>query len=111
MNTRDSKGRFIRGAAADIGRRGGRATAQRHGPDHMRQIGKAGYQTTLERYFAGDKERMDHWLSRAGLAAIDEKYEPALRKWWPCPFPAWPGDTRGAVAVRFEVDEGGDIPF
>ena len=75
MSTRDSKGRFIKGAAADYGRRGGRKTVQRHGNRHMSRIGQQGYQTTLERHFQGDKQAFDRWLKDAGLGALERQQE------------------------------------
>lgn len=33
-----------------IGKRGGKATAEKHGPDHMRKIGKRGGTATKKKY-------------------------------------------------------------
>ena len=47
---------------ADRGRLGGLETLKRHGSFHMRVIGRAGYEVTLERHFAGDAQAMHSHL-------------------------------------------------
>ena len=45
------------------GSAGGRETVKRHGRQHMQEIGRKGYQSTLNRYFAGDKLAFRAWLT------------------------------------------------
>ena len=48
---------------AKRGRLGGLAMFARHGNLHMRIIGRAGYESTLERHFAGDaRAHYEHLL-------------------------------------------------
>jgi len=48
----------------ESGRLGGRATAERHGKEHMARIGAAGYRTTVQRHFAGDGIKCQNWLGK-----------------------------------------------
>lgn len=53
-----------------IGRKGGRATARRHGSAHMAAIGRKGFITTLARHWQGDKPAMVAWLHRLAAVAL-----------------------------------------
>ena len=44
------------------GSKGGRTTFERHGREHMAEIGKRGFQSFTDRYFAGDKLQAGEWL-------------------------------------------------
>jgi hypothetical protein len=48
--------------AREFGARGGRSTFERHGSNHMRCIGYAGYLVNVERNFFGDFELYREWL-------------------------------------------------
>lgn len=38
----------------------------RHGNDFFKRIGAKGFQSTCDRYFGGDRERMKRWLTDMG---------------------------------------------
>ncbi len=58
------------------GSAGGRATVQRHGIEHMREIGRKGFQSFTDRYFAGDRKQAGDWLrTRAHEARIESHVE------------------------------------
>ena len=61
----------------DRGRQGGLATLARHGQHHFSIIGRAGYEVTLERHFAGDARAMHEYLTRCRHAV--SKHSPSLR--------------------------------
>lgn len=48
-----------------IGSLGGRATVQRHGSEHMRQIGKRGFEVTTARHFRSEQHHK-RWLAEMG---------------------------------------------
>ncbi len=48
-----------------IGSLGGRATVQRHGSEHMRQIGQRGFQSTTDKYFRNERHHKQ-WLAEMG---------------------------------------------
>jgi hypothetical protein len=48
--------------ARELGARGGRATADRHGSSHMSRIGYSGFLVNLERNFFGDHDLYRQWL-------------------------------------------------
>jgi len=73
--------KLTKARAAELGRRGGRATVERYGREHMRAIGRRGFTVTVERHFAGDRRRAVNDLIQRGLAACDAHYPEALRKW------------------------------
>ena len=62
---------FTRATAAAMGRQGGRSTFSRHGVDHMREIGRRGFRATCDRHYGGDRRAMLNELIRRGLRAID----------------------------------------
>jgi hypothetical protein len=47
---------------SESGRLGGLSTVKKHGQDWMREIGKRGFQSFTNRYFAGDKLQAGEWL-------------------------------------------------
>jgi hypothetical protein len=53
---------------------GGLAVVAKYGPAHMSQIGKRGYQTTVIRYFDGDRQAANEWLAAKGAFVTDEGY-------------------------------------
>ena len=53
----------------EIGRRGGKATVERHGAEHMAELGKKGFAATTTRHFGGSREAHLAWLEQAGLHA------------------------------------------
>jgi general stress protein YciG len=63
--------KFTRENAAAMGRKGGQATAQRHGREHMRQIGRLGFRATVKRHYGGDARAYINRLISLGLARID----------------------------------------
>lgn len=48
--------------AREYGRKGGMATAQRHGRSHLSKIGRKGFEATTERHFQGDEEKHKSFL-------------------------------------------------
>ena len=63
--------KFTRDTAADFGRRGGQATVKRHGRQHMSEIGKAGFEAMVQKYWNGDRAACLRRLKEKGLMAID----------------------------------------
>jgi len=63
--------KFTTQTAATFGRKGGLATVQRHGIDHMRAIGRRGFAVTTDRHFGGDRRKHLNELIRRGLKALD----------------------------------------
>ncbi|HMB08444.1 MAG TPA: hypothetical protein VKP69_32525 [Isosphaeraceae bacterium] len=62
-------------------RRYGRATLAKHGVEHFREIGKRGFQSFTDRYFAGDRQQAGDWLrTRAHEKRIDSFVEPELAR-------------------------------
>ena len=54
------------------GSAGGKATLERHGVDHFREIGRKGFQAFTDRYFAGDRQQAGDWLrTRAHEKRLD----------------------------------------
>ena len=49
---------------SERGRKGGQRTLEEHGLQHMRIIGRAGYEATLERHYSGDASGMHAHLLR-----------------------------------------------
>jgi hypothetical protein len=47
---------------SERGRKGGQKTLEEHGVQHMQIIGRAGYESTLERCYAGDAKAMHSHL-------------------------------------------------
>ena len=72
-------GKFTPQTAAVFGRRGGLATFRKHGVEHMREIGRRGFEVTTQRHYNGDKYRHLNDLIRRGLSAIDPA--PWNRSW------------------------------
>jgi general stress protein YciG len=54
-----------------IASEGGRACVKAHGRAHMREIGRKGYRATLDRHWGGEADRFAEWFSARGLAAQD----------------------------------------
>ncbi|OJW21239.1 MAG: hypothetical protein BGO49_24830 [Planctomycetales bacterium 71-10] len=44
------------------GSAGGRETLRRYGSEHFRELGKRGFHSFTERYFAGDRQQAGDWL-------------------------------------------------
>lgn len=66
---------MIRGSA------GGRETLRRHGVEHFREIGRKGFQSFTDRYFAGDRQQAGDWLrTRAHERRIDSFVERELAR-------------------------------
>ena len=53
---------FTKNNAAQHGRQGGRHCHARHGREHMRTIGAAGFNATVARHWAGDRAGYLAWL-------------------------------------------------
>ncbi len=49
-----------------IASRGGRALVEKYGVEHMRRIGRQGFETTTQRYFQGEHHHIA-WLTQTGL--------------------------------------------
>jgi hypothetical protein len=49
---------------SERGRKGGQRTLEEHGLQHMRIIGRAGYEAVLERHYSGDASGMHAHLLR-----------------------------------------------
>ncbi len=47
---------------SERGRKGGQKTLEEHGLQHMQIIGRAGYESTLERRYSGDAKAMHSHL-------------------------------------------------
>jgi general stress protein YciG len=50
-----------------IASKGGRATVQKHGRDHMAKIGRKGFRATTQKWFGGDEEKHKQWLATVGF--------------------------------------------
>lgn len=57
---------FTKDNAKEFGRKGGRATVERHGGEHMRHIGKKGHISTTEKHFEGNEEAHGAYLAQLG---------------------------------------------
>jgi general stress protein YciG len=62
---------FTKHNAEAMGRQGGRSTFARHGRDHMAEIGRRGFRATCNRHYGGDRRAMLNELIRRGLRAMD----------------------------------------
>jgi general stress protein YciG len=62
---------FTRANAAAMGRRGGLATVKAYGHEHMRAIGRKGFQVTTDKHFQGDRHKHLNHLIKLGLRAMD----------------------------------------
>jgi hypothetical protein len=62
VNGRNSKGQFIAGHPL------------------ARELGKKGFQATVDKHWAGDAKAYLDWLTAKGLYSLDKYYEPALQK-------------------------------
>jgi hypothetical protein len=49
---------------SERGRKGGQRTLEEYGTQHMRIIGRAGYEAVLERHYSGDASEMHAHLLR-----------------------------------------------
>lgn len=63
--------RFTKDNAAELGRRGGRTTFARHGPEHMARIGVRGFWATVTRHWGGNARAYVNYFVGLGLAATD----------------------------------------
>lgn len=67
--------------AAERGKLGGQATYQRHGSMHMEAIGRAGFETTVERYYGGDVQAyMDALRQRQAKGEHDPRLGCQVRR-------------------------------
>lgn len=79
-----------------IGAKGGRATVEKYGRQHMREIGKRGYMVTTCRYFQGNEQLHNQWLREAGLhtywksSGLPMKRGPDGKPIWPEEMPTHP---------------------
>jgi hypothetical protein len=65
----------VRGSA------GGRATLEKHGVEHFRELGRRGFQSFTDRYFSGDREAAMEWLrTRAYVKQADTFAERELQR-------------------------------
>lgn len=62
---------FTPQTARIYGQRGGQATVQRHGREHMRRIGQAGFAATVKRHYGGDARAAVNALIARGLMTLD----------------------------------------
>lgn len=68
---------------------GGLGLVAKRGSEWMSQIGKRGYETTVARYFDGDRKAANEWLAATGRWAIDREITSYGRKFPnPGPHPA-----------------------
>ena len=51
----------------ELGRKGGKTTAEKYGSEHMAKIGRKGFEVTTKKYFQGDKSSHRDWLVKCGL--------------------------------------------
>ena len=71
---------------------GGKAVVEKHGTQHMAEIGRRGFEATVEKYFDGDPQAAKKWLTDVGKWATDI---PGLRIWpHPGPHPAHREDNQ-----------------
>jgi hypothetical protein len=56
------KGRILPLSPSERGKKGGQKTLEEHGTQHMQIIGRAGFESTLERHYAGDAKAMHSHL-------------------------------------------------
>jgi hypothetical protein len=63
--------KFTKENAAHMGRKGGRATATKHGRAHMSRIGARGFWETVKRHWDGDARAYVNYLIALGIAATD----------------------------------------
>lgn len=81
------------------GRKGGQATAKRHGKPHMRRIGAQGFSSTVARHSV-DRQGYLQWLRRnAYLIAIDRAAGDEIERQL----------AEGATTVCVEIDFGWQI--
>ena len=67
--------RFTKDSAAAMGRKGGLATFQRHGRDHMARIGANGFAATVRKHWNGDRAAyVAHLRERGLLATADREF-------------------------------------
>lgn len=52
------------------GQAGGRQTYKTHGKSHMQAIGRKGFTSFCDRYFAGDREAATSWLHRRAAEKV-----------------------------------------
>lgn len=72
-----------------IGAKGGRATVEKYGREHMRKIGRRGYAVTTCRYFMGNAHLHNKWLVKAGLHVYWKSSGLAMKR-GPDGTPIWP---------------------
>lgn len=53
---------------------GGLAVVEKYGREYMAEIGRRGYQTTVDRYFNGDRQAANEWLTKRAHYVCDEGY-------------------------------------
>ena len=63
--------KFTTANAAQMGQRGGRRTAEKHGRAHMSRIGARGFWETVKRHWDGNPRAYVNYLIALGIAATD----------------------------------------
>ena len=90
----------------EAARQGGRATLAKHGREHFRAIGKAGYRATLARYWQGDALAYRRWLiARGWNACMDQLADRELDR------QLAEGAEVACVEIDIMTDEDGDLPY
>ena len=65
--------------AAQFGRKGGKATAERHGLEHFREIGKRGFEAHAEKWFGSVQAYKEHLAERCAYNYWSQSGRPAKR--------------------------------
>ena len=88
------------------GSEGGRATFERHGSEHMAEIGRKGFTSFTCKYFAGDREAAMEWLRRRAYEREAETHaERELNR------RLAKGDKVASVEIPVVTTEDDGIPF
>jgi general stress protein YciG len=92
---------FTPNNAAKHGSKGGRQTVNKHGREHMSQIGRKGFEATTERHFNGDPNKHKSWLAELcrwnyfAATGLPMKHDRDGRAIWPSRKPRHPADSSG----------------
>lgn len=62
---------FTKENAAQLGRKGGQATAKKYGKKYMKRIAKKGFWSRVNKHFNGNARAYTNWFIAVGLAAAD----------------------------------------
>jgi general stress protein YciG len=63
--------KFTKDTAKTFGQRGGRATVEKHGREHMAKIGVRGWWRMVEKHWNSDARAFMNYFIRVGMAATD----------------------------------------